>query len=227
MDCRWITAVRTGAVSAVAAKYLAKKHSSVIGIVGAGIQGRFNLLALKNVLPEIYQVKVFDISPSALEKYINQMSQVVSAQIKAVASAHDAIVGSDVIVTATGKLEKPVYMESWVKEGALVLPVHHRGWENALLRKSDKFVCDDWLQLQQADREVGGFDGPLPALYGELGEIVLGRKAGRQSDQERIVDVNYGLAIADVAIGKAILEKARLRKMGLALTLCKGDLPLQ
>lgn len=227
MDCRWITAVRTGAVSGIAAKYLAKKHSSVIGVVGAGIQGRFNLLALKNVLPEIQQVKVFDINPKVLKNYIQQMSQVIKVQIEAVASPQDAIVGADVIVTATGRLEKPIYMERWVKEGALVLPIHHRGWENTLLQKADKFVCDDWLQLQQADRDVGGFDGPLPPLYGELGEIVLGRKAGRQSDQERIVDFNYGLSIEDVAVARTILEKGRVQKVGLVLTLCQGDLPLQ
>lgn len=226
MDCRWITAVRTGAVSGVAAKYLARKDSSVVGMVGAGTQGRYNLLALKESLPGIRLAKVYDINPKAVEDFIQQVGRLVPFQIQAAASPQTALEGSDVIVTATGKLEKPIFMERWVKEGALVLPVHHRGWENAILQKAEKFVCDDWAQLQNAYHEVGGFDGPLPPLYAELGEIVLGNKPGRQSDQERIVDMNYGLAIEDVAMAKKLFEKAQQKELGQVLTLSKGDMAL-
>lgn len=225
MDCRWITAVRTGAASAVAAKFLARKDTEVVGIVGAGIQGRYNLLALKEVLPAIRIARVFDINEESLQECIGSMSKVLPFRVEAGESSRDVIEGADVIVTATGKLEKPIFQEQWVKEGALVLPVHHRGWENQMLHKADKFVTDDWQQLQQAHKEVGGFYGPLPDLYAELGEIVLSKKIGREDDRERIIDFNYGLAVEDVAIAVEILAVAKEKGWGTILPLMERDLP--
>jgi ornithine cyclodeaminase/alanine dehydrogenase-like protein (mu-crystallin family) len=225
MDCRWITAVRTAAVSAVAAKYLANKTSSVIGIVGAGTQGRYNLLAVREVLPNLQSVRVFDTNQQVLDGFVRIMGAETSLTIEAVDTPAAAILDSDVIVTATGKLEQPVYKENWVKPGALVLPVHHRGWENAFLHKADKFVCDDWPQLQNAHKEVGGFYGPLPPLTAELGEIVNGLKPGREREAERIVDFNYGLAIEDVALAASIHALAVQKGLGVTLTLTEREIP--
>lgn len=227
MDCRWITAVRTGAASGVAAKYLARKDSAVAGIVGAGTQGRYNLLAISEVLPSLRHVKVYDINPKALEDFEYLLSQHTGLEIEKVISPEAAIQGSDVIVTATGKLDEPVYREKWVKPGALVLPVHHRGWENETLHKVDKFVCDDWQQLQNAHKEVGGFYGPLPALTAELGEIVLGAKPGRETPDERIIDFNYGLAIEDVAMAAIVYRRAMEKGRGVFLPLMEGEIPFR
>ena len=223
MDCRWITAARTGAASAVAAKYLASKSAQVVGIVGAGVQGRFNLLALKEVLPSIKLVKYYDIYPEALQKTVEVMQAKTLLDVQACASPREVIENSDVIVTATGKLEKVIYHEAWVKPGALVLPVHHRGWENQTIHKADKFVTDDWEQLSKSAASVGGFDGPLPAPYAELGEIVLGTKPGREREDERIIDFNYGLAMEDIVIAKEIYAKALSSGMGKTLTLMASD----
>jgi ornithine cyclodeaminase/alanine dehydrogenase-like protein (mu-crystallin family) len=162
MDCRWITAVRTAAVSAVAAKYLANNTSQQIGIVGAGTQGRYNLLALKEVLPNLNRVRVFDTFQNALDGFVRIMGAETSLVIEAVEAPREAILDSDVIVTATGKLEGPVYQEQWVKPGALVLPVHHRGWENIFLHKADMFVCDDWLSCRTPTKRLAVFMAPFP-----------------------------------------------------------------
>jgi ornithine cyclodeaminase/alanine dehydrogenase-like protein (mu-crystallin family) len=225
LDCRWITAVRTGAVSAVAAKYLAKSTSEVIGIAGAGTQGRYNLMALMEVLPNLKKVKVFDTSTKALDSFVRVMHEETALEIEAASTPKDAIIDADVIVTATGKLEQPVYQEQWVKPGALVLPVHHRGWENSMLHKADKFVCDDWPQLQNAHKEVGGFYGPLPTLSAELGEIVNGSKPGRERESERIINFNYGLAIEDLALTACIYPRAIQKGLGVTLTLSDGEIP--
>ena len=225
MDCRWITAMRTGAASAVAAKFLAKGNAKVLGIVGAGIQGRYNLLALKEVLPEIRLARVFDIKRDILQGYVDTMREILPFRVEAGGSPRDVIEGADVIITATGKLERPIFKEKWVIEGALILPVHHRGWENQTLHKVEKFVADDFEQLLRAHREVGGFDGPLPELYAELGEIVLGRKPGREDERERIIDFNYGLAVADMAMAWEIFVRARKSGLGTILPLMEGDLP--
>ncbi len=113
------------------------------------------------------------------------------------------------IVTATGKLEKVVYYDAWVKPGALVLPVHHRGWENKTIHNADKFVTDDWEQLSKSAAAVGGFDGPLPPPYAELGRNRhLAVSPGAQRDDERIIDFNYGLAMEDIVIAAQIYAKA-------------------
>ena len=115
--------------------------------------------------------------------------------------------------------------EKWVAEGALVMPVHHRGWENSTLHKMDKFVTDDWRQLRQAHEEVGGFDGPLPELHTELGEIITGKKSGRENEKERIIDFNYGLAIEDVAMATEIYARAKAKGIGIRLPLMEEELP--
>lgn len=223
MDCRWITAVRTGAVSAVAARYLARKNTEVVGIVGAGVQGKYNLLALKEVLPSLRLAKYYDIYENTLSSCVKTMSEKVPFEVRACSSPQEVIEGSDVVVTATGKLEKVVYFERWVKPGALVMPVHHRGWENQTIHRADKFLTDDWAQLSSAANSVGGFDGPLPEPYAELGEVVTGKKPGRERDDERIIDFNYGLAMEDMVIAREVYTKALAKGFGKTLTLMESD----
>jgi ornithine cyclodeaminase/alanine dehydrogenase len=225
MDCRWLTAMRTGAASAVAAKLLARKDPKVVGIVGAGVQGRYNLLALAAALPSIETVRVFDINSLTIEGFISALSTVLGLKIEIGKSAKEVIEGAQIVVTATGRLDKPIFKEKWVSEGALVLPVHHRGWENRTLHKADKFVTDDWRQLNQAHQEVAGFDGPLPDLYTELGEIITRKKPGRENEKERIIDFNYGLAIEDVAMAMEIYTRAKAQGLGTVLPLMEGELP--
>ena len=95
-----------------------------------------------------------------------------------------------------------------------------------MLHRVDKFVADDWAQLQEAHRTVGGFYGPLPELHAELGEIIIGKEPGREDASERIIDFNYGLAIEDVAMATEILAGARAKDLGTTLTLMRGDLVL-
>jgi ornithine cyclodeaminase/alanine dehydrogenase len=225
MDCRWITAMRTGAVSAVAARHLAKKKSAAIGIVGAGIQGRYNLLALAAVMPALERVRVFDINPRTCDDFVAAFAGDLQLQFEIGPSPRDVIEGADIIVTATGRLDQPIFKEKWISPGTLVLPVHHRGWENSTLHRMDKFVTDDWQQLKLAHETVGGFDGPLPERHAELGQIITGEKPGRENEEERIIDFNYGLAIEDVAMANEIYMRAKAKGLGQILPLMKADLP--
>jgi len=110
----------------VAAKYLARKGADTLGIVGAGVQGRFNLLAIREVMPDLKLVKYFDISAEILKATVKKMNDTLPFQVIGCQSVQEVIEGSDVIVTATGKLEKVIYLKNG-QTGALVLPVHHRG----------------------------------------------------------------------------------------------------
>ena len=225
MDCRWITAMRTGAVSAVAARYLATENSATVGIIGAGIQGRYNLLALAAVMPALERVRVFDINPSTCDDFVAAFAGELQLQFEIGQSPQDVIAGAGIIVTATGRLDQPIFKEKWISPGALVLPVHHRGWENRTLHRMDKFVTDDWQQLKLAHETVGGFDGALPERHAELGQIITGQKPGRENEKERIIDFNYGLAIEDVAMANEIYLRAKAKGLGQILPLINADLP--
>jgi len=98
-------------------------------------------------------------------------------------------------------------MADWVLPGALVLPVHAKGWEPRALREADRFVTDDWAQFSKSLGEPGGFYHPLPELHAQLGEIVTGRRPGREGPAETIFCVNYGMAIHDVAMAAQTLER--------------------
>ncbi len=225
MDCRWMTAMRTGAVSAVAARYLATQNSTVVGIIGAGIQGRYNLLALAAALPCLESVRIFDINHRTAEGFVTALAGEHRLRFEIGQSLQEVIEGADIIVTATGRLDQPIFKENWIAPGALVLPVHHRGWENRTLHEMDKFITDDWRQLKSAHEKVGGFDGPLPKRHTELGEIITGQKPGRENEMERIIDFNYGLAIEDVALAKEIYGRAKTKGLGQILPLIEAELP--
>ena len=191
----------------------------MLGIVGTGVQGRYHLLSLKEVLPRLKEVKIFDTSESVLAEFIAFAQEQTPFNITTCSSARETIEGADVIVTATGHLEERVYKADWVKDGALVLPVHTRGWEQVMLKEAEKFVVDDFEQFNKA---LGGRDGyysPLPGLYAELGEIVVGKKPGRENSTERIINLNFGMAIHDVLMATKVLERARAKGSGLMLPL--------
>ncbi len=226
MDGGYITNVRTAAVSAVAAKYLANKDAKVLGIVGAGIQGRYHLLSLQEVLPELEIARVYDTNAEASQRCIDLMNERVSFRVEPGESIQEVMEGADVLVTATGHLEERLFKEKWVGKGALALPVHTRGWEHATLSKVDKLIVDDWAQFNSF---VGGDDGyyaPLPGFYGQLGEVVVGEKPGRENRAERIIDFNVGVAIHDVLMAAEVLDRAKAKGLGTLLPFLKDALPL-
>jgi ornithine cyclodeaminase/alanine dehydrogenase len=219
MDGGYITALRTAAASGVSAKYLAVKDARILGIVGAGVQGRYHLESLKEVLPEIKEINVYDTNESVLSEFMAHAKELGFVSVISYRSAREVIEGADIVVTATGHLEERVYKDSWVKKSALVLPVHTRGWEKSMLANADKFIVDDWQQFNNALGGADGYYAPLPELYAELGQIVVGEKPGRVNSAERIVNINFGMAIHDVLMATRVLERAKAKGLGLMLSL--------
>ena len=225
MDCAYITALRTAACSAVAAKHLARRDAATLGLVGAGVQGRYNLLTLREVMPKLKTVRFVEIIPAVRERFIADMAERTHLEIVAVDSIEAAFAGADVILTATGQLHEVLFYGRWVGEGVTILPIHSAGWEAQALRDCEKFIVDDWDQFEQSTGADGKLYHPLPPLYAELGEIVAGKKPGRETDSERIVDFNYGLAIHDVAMAAAVLTRAKAKGLGTMLPQLDGEMP--
>ncbi len=219
MDATWITAQRTGAATAVAAKYLARKESSTVGILACGVQGRSNLEALSCVF-RIQKVKAFDIHREVAEKFANEMAELVQAEVEIVSDPREAVAGLDLVVTSGPILENPapVIEADWLAEGAFASPVDFDSyWKGDALRQAGKLATDDMRQLEYY-RKAGYFtDTPQP--YADLGEIAAGRKPGRENADERTFCINLGLALEDMATAIRIYRKACQEGLGTQLPL--------
>jgi ornithine cyclodeaminase/alanine dehydrogenase-like protein (mu-crystallin family) len=218
LDGTWITAMRTGAVSAIAAKHLAPARVEVLGLIGCGVQMRTQLLALATVLrPQ--QVRIHDVKPEAMEAFARQMRDLVDVPIELCAGPREVVEGADLAVSATYLLppKDPPLKAAWLKPGVLALPIDVDSvWEPAAYLEADRFVTDRWHGLQDM-AEHGWFPAGLPRLDAELAEIVAGLKPGRRSPNERIVAMNGGMALEDVALAGLAYARATERGLGTRL----------
>ena len=221
MDCVWVTAKRTGAATAVSAKYLARPDSKTMGILGCGVQGESNLEALMVVQKKIKTVFAYDNLPGKAERYIEKMKKSYpDVEFVVTDNPKDAVVDSDIIVTAGPILREPnqVIEASWFKEGAFGSAVDFDSyWKPAAMHLSDKYCTDDIDQLMHYKH--AGYFTDIPAIHADLGEILAGKKAPRENDRERIIAANLGLALDDIATGKILYERAVQKKIGIELEL--------
>ncbi len=219
MDCTWITAKRTGAATALAARYLARPDSHTVGILACGVQGRSNLEALAVEFP-IQRVIAYDIHPERIEAYIAEMRERYDFDFVAAENPQQAVVDSDIIVTSGPILKhpRPTILPEWVKPGAFGSAVDFDSyWTPAALAAMDKISTDDHAQFHYY-RSVGYFQH-TPDPYADLGELVVGSKPGRQSEDERTLAMNLGLAIDDMAVAPEIVRRARELGIGSELPL--------
>jgi ornithine cyclodeaminase/alanine dehydrogenase len=214
MDCVWITAKRTGAATAVAARYLARPDAGIVGILGCGVQGRSNLEAL-DVLFDLRRVMAYDIDRAAQHLYVKDVSDRLGIDVVPVQTPRQAVSGCDIVVTAGPILRVPhaTIRAGWLDEGAFASLVDFDSyWHPAALAQLDKLCTDDVPQLEHY-RELGYFQ-QLPPVYAELAEVVAGRKAGRESAGERTAACNLGLALDDMATAPLVYERAVTRGIG-------------
>jgi ornithine cyclodeaminase/alanine dehydrogenase-like protein (mu-crystallin family) len=219
MDCTWITAMRTGAASAVAAKYLARPESESIGILGCGVQGRSNLEAL-NVLFKIKRVVAYDTLPDQVDRFAQFAHERFGFDVVKAKTAREAVEGLDMIVTAGPILHKPhaTIKAGWMKPGAFASLVDFDSyWEGAAMKEANKFCTDDVPQLEHY-RSIGYFQD-IPPIYASVGELVAGKKRGRVNPTERTITCNLGLALDDMATAPIVYKRAMERKIGTWLPL--------
>jgi ornithine cyclodeaminase/alanine dehydrogenase-like protein (mu-crystallin family) len=219
MDCSWITAYRTGAASALAAKYLARSDSKVAGILACGVQGRTNLEALKVLFP-LERVYAYDIHPDRQKLYAEEMSAKLSVEVIGVEEPRQAVINSDLVVTSGPILKHPtpIIQENWLQPGAFGSAVDFDSyWTGAALAQMDRISTDDHAQFQYY-KSIGYFQ-TTPDPYADLGEIVAGKKPGRQGSQERTLAMNLGLAMDDMAVAPEIYRRAKAMGIGTWLPL--------
>lgn len=224
VDATAITEMRTGAVTAIGAEHLARRGSSVLGHVGARGTSYWNVRLLCRVLPGLTEIRVHSKRPSSRDEFAARLSSDLGREVRAVSSWEECVRGADVVVEAARLTEpEPLLKTAWIAPGALVIPYGTvSAVELSLTEVMDKIVVDDWGQAGA---------GPLGALRAhvdsgrlsednlnaELGQIVCGRRPGRERDDETILFWHRGLSTTDIALGEALLAKAQAHGVGTAL----------
>jgi ornithine cyclodeaminase len=224
MDGTIISAMRTGAVTGVAAKYLACSDSETVGLIGAGVQNRTQLLAIITAVPTIKRAVVMDISPERVADFIEEMKKQLEIDFEVESTPEGVARQSDILVTATTSLE-PIVHEDWWGQGCLYALVgSYEECTTKLIKQADKVVVDNWDELIHRGtqpvakmHEAGEF--PREVLYAELGELINQKKPGRTSDSERIHFCSIGMGIEDVAVATLIYQRALEKGVGQQLKL--------
>jgi len=223
MDGTLATDVRTGAAGAVAVKYLARKDSRVIALVGCGAQARTQLQALRQVRT-VKKVLVWGHEKVVVDQFIKTM-KIRGELMLAAGSIKDCVENSDIIVTTTPS-RKPVVKAAWIKKGTHINAigadaVGKQELQFQILKKA-KVIIDDWQQAAHS----GEINVPLKRkqirredIYADLGTIVAGRKRGRTQGDEITVFDSTGLAIQDVAVAHMIYQKALKKRVGQRLSI--------
>jgi alanine dehydrogenase len=225
MDGRYITESRTAAVSAVSARHLSRPQASTLAIIGSGVQARSHLEAYAEVR-ELRDVRVWSPNARSRERFVAEMSGHVSARLHNSTSAQQAVEGADLVVLATSS-PTPVIDRAWVAPGTHVVSVgacrpDQREMAPDLVQRGRLFVDSRAAALVESGDVVIGmreqrFDEQH--IAGELGELVLGRVAGRQSDDQITIFKSLGMAVEDVVSADLVFRKAVETGAGTELTL--------
>ena len=215
MDSTWLTAQRTAAATAVAARCLSIKSPQAVAILGCGVQARTNFEMLRSVFPDLAAVQAYDIVPQAMQRYAEEMSMRYGVRVRQCKTPREAVGDADIVVTCgpiTSDSER-VGEISWLKPGALVVTLDYDCyWKPEALREADAILTDDIEQLNHL-REYGYFVG-LTDVTGEFGDVVSDKIRGRTSESQRIFSINIGIALEDVSVACRIYKAALSQMRG-------------
>lgn len=213
-----LTAFRTAATSALAAKYLAKKTSKTIGIIGTGAQAEFQVLA-QHALFHMDTVKYFDLDPQAMKKFSHNLRE-YPFELIACRDAKQVVEGVDIITTATAnKKQATVLHHDWVQEG---LHINGIGGDSPGKTELDKAILHrakivvEYYPQSKIEGEIQQIEN---GIYAELSELVMGKKLGRENNTEITLFDSVGFAIEDFAILKLINQLSSQHHIGTMMDL--------
>jgi ornithine cyclodeaminase len=224
LDATSLTDMRTGAVTALGGKYLARKNSKVLGHIGARGTSYWNVRLLSRFF-DFDEIRVHSRRVESRRSFAERLSKDLDKPVIATDTWEECVRGADIVVEASRLLApEPLLKTEWLKPGALVVPYGTMSAvELSLTDIMDKVVVDDWGQCRKGlpygalRQHVDSDKLNEHNLHAELGQIVAGLKPGRQSDAETILFWHRGLSLSDIALGSAMLEKAAALGIGQTL----------
>jgi len=214
IDGSHLTDMRTGAVTAIGAKHLARKGARVLGHIGARGTAYWNVRLLDHLF-HFDEIRVHSRRPESRDAFAARLSRDLGKPVIATDDWRTCVEGADIVVEASRLMKpEPMLKTAWIKPGALVVPYGTMSAvELSLTDIMAKMVVDDWGQCRsgrfgslRAHVEQGKLSEAT--LHAEIGEIVAGRKVGRERNEETILFWHRGLSLSDIALGSAMLEKA-------------------
>lgn len=220
MDATWITAMRTPAVTALAATAL-NPEATTFGMYGCGVQGIEHCRFIVHTLKKLDKIYVYDINPLAVDNLIKTVQPQIEVEIVSGESPEELANNCEVLSSATVILLEPlaVIKDEWISKGQTLLPCDlNTYFDPATLRRADKYYVDS-TEEHKLFAEMGYFPEGLPTVSGETGEILAGSIKGRENSNELIVCSNIGMAVCDVVVGKEVLMRALEGKAGKILPL--------
>lgn len=224
IDATAITDMRTGAVTALGAKHLARKGSKVLGHIGARGTSYWNVRLLDSLF-DFDEIRVHSRRPESRDAFAARLSRDLGKRVIVTEDWESCVRGADIVVEAS-RLPKPqpMLLTEWIKPGALVIPYGTMSAvELSLTDIMSKMVVDDWGQCRKGlpfgalRQHVDSGRLNEENLHAELGQIVAGLKPGRERDDETILFWHRGLSTTDIALGHAMLTKARAKGLGQTL----------
>ncbi|MFW9907254.1 MAG: ornithine cyclodeaminase family protein [Candidatus Thorarchaeota archaeon] len=225
IDGTYITATRTGAAGAVAASVLAREESSIIGVIGAGTQGRMQVAAL-NELFSLTEVRIWDKFEDSAKGYAAEMSEKFGIGVIQDSNPMNVVRGADIIVTATPSREA-IVKNDWIHEGVHINAIGADGegkqeLDPYIIKRADKVVVDSLSQC----RRIGEIQHALRMnligeheIYAEIGQILNGEKLGRESNEEITLFDSTGIAALDIAAANIAVQQAKEKGIGKTLKL--------
>lgn len=215
IEANYLTAVRTGAVTGVAARYLAPKHSRVAAIIGCGVQGRAQAWALSEIC-ELDEFRIFDIHHERMRRFVAEMEEKLGVEIATMKNVKDAVKDADIVVTATTS-SKPVVDRVWLGDQVHVSAIgsfypDHRELDTMTVKDGKVVVDSRAAALTEAgDLLIPLREGAITEdhIYSELGDIVIGRNKGRTKNDGLTIFKSVGLAIQDSSVARLALRKYR------------------
>jgi alanine dehydrogenase len=224
IDATAITEMRTGAVTAIGAKHLARKNSRILGHVGARGTAYWNVRLLDRLFA-FEEIRVHSRRRESRDSFAATLSRDLGKKVRSVESWEECVRDADIVVEAS-RLPAPLPMlkTDWIKRGALVIPYGTMSAvELSLTEIMDKMVVDDWGQCHKG-LPFGALRQHVDSgrlhegnLHAELGQIVAGHRPGREAESETILFWHRGLSITDIALGWAMLSKAKSMNVGQVL----------
>jgi alanine dehydrogenase len=224
IDATDLTAARTGAMTALGARHLAHSDAKVLGHIGARGTAWWNVAMLDDLF-DLSEIRVTSARAESRERFAAELGAALGKEVRPVATPEEAMAGADIMVEASRLTRPEVLLRTeWVTAGSLVVPYGTiSAVELSLTEVMDKVVVDDWEQAKAgrfgALREH--IDQGLitrESLHAELGDIVAGSAAGRESEAERILFWHRGLATTDLAVAHLILRRAEEQDLGTLLS---------
>ena len=226
MEGGLITLLRTGAVSVVAAKYLAPENAKVLGIIGGGAVAPYHIYSVAEVI-DLDEVRVVDINKERANKVAERVSKELGIKVVAKDTCQEVSEGADIIITST-RMEKPkpLVKNEWVKDGALVMGTGQAfELDYEIPCRADKIIVDNLGQCKKIPMGWGFsvlFRDKVidwPDIYAELGEVILDKNKRRKNNEEVIVLWPRGMGTEDVATAYYVYKNALEKKLGTTLSL--------